>query len=111
MANGKKLFDGNVLRMVATSDTNVRDIVEFEAGVGVALTEGTAGNIISVDTVGVYEFDCETADEVAVGDMLYWNSTDKVVTIDSDSGNRPLAGYSWGTKPANESGTVGVKIG
>ena len=111
MANGKKLYDGNVISMVATVATDVRDIVVFGDSVGIALTSGATGEKISVDTVGVYEFDGATADEISVGTVLYWDATNKVVTTDADSGANIRAGVSWGVKASGVAGTVGVKIG
>ena len=107
----KKLYDGFVLIMVALVATAVRDVVVFEDSVGIAQTAGEAGENISVDTVGVYEFPAATADVIAVGDVLYWDATAGVVTIDSATGANVKAGISWGTKAASTAGLVGVKIG
>ena len=107
----EKLYNGFVLIMVALADTLVRDVVVFGDSVGIAQTAGKTGEKISVDTVGVYDFVAENADAIAVGDVLYWKAADKEVTTDPDSGNNIRVGVSWGTKPANTDGNVGVKIG
>lgn len=107
----KKLYDGFVLIMVALVNTAVRDVVIFGDSIGIAQTDGLAGENISVDTVGVYEFPAANADAIAVGDVLYWDDTNKVVTTSSNTGANVRAGVSWGTKAATTDGTVGVKIG
>ncbi|MEA1919144.1 MAG: DUF2190 family protein [Campylobacterota bacterium] len=106
-----KLFDGNVLIMIALAVTAVRDVVVFADSVGVAQTAGAIGDNISVDTVGVYEFPAQNADTIAVGTVLYWDVADGKVTTDSDSGTNIRAGVSWGVKAGATDGNVGVKIG
>lgn len=107
----KKLYDGFVLIMVALVATAVRDVVVFEDSVGIAQTAGGVGESISVDTVGVYEFPAAIADVIEVGEVLYWDAANGVVTIDSASGANGKAGVSWGVKAASVAGNVGVKIG
>jgi len=102
----KKLFDGNVLIMTALATTAVRDVVEFGASIGIAQTAGAIGEEISVDTVGVYEFDGLNADSIVVGDVLYWDGT-YVTTTDS---GQP-AGTAWSAKAGTSDGKVAVKIG
>ncbi len=104
-----KLYDGFVLIMVALVTTLVRDVVVFSDSIGIAQTVGEVGENISVDTVGVYDFPAANADVIAVGDVLYWDNTNKEVTTVSTSNTR--AGVSWGTKAAATDGNVGVKIG
>jgi len=105
----KKVYDGFVLMMVATVATAVRDVVVFENSIGVALTEGDIGDDISVDTVGVYEGTGATADTFAVGDVVYWDNTNKEFTTDPTS--HTLAGTCWSAKAGAVDGTVQVKIG
>ena len=110
MAN-RKVFDGNVVTMIATSDVKVRDVVVFEDSIGIAQVEGKADDSITVDTVGVYEMDCVDADEVAVGNILYYKTSAKKVTVDSNSGANVRAGVAWSVKASGTAGTVDVKIG
>ena len=105
----KKLFDGNVLTMVALVLTAVRDVVVFEGSVGIAQTEGEIGELISVDTVGVYEFPVANADAVDVGTLMYWDATASLATIVATANT--LIGESWGTKAGTTDGFVGIKIG
>lgn len=104
-----KLYDGYVLIMVALLDTLVRDVVEFDGSIGIAQTAGLAGESISVDTVGVYEFTATNADLIAVGTPMYWDDTAKEATIVATD-MTPM-GVSWGTKAATTDGTIAVKIG
>lgn len=107
----RKVFDGFVLIMVALVATAVGDIVVFGDSVGVALTEGAIGENISVDTVGVYELPVADADAVAVGDVLYYDETNKVFTTDSNSGANVRGGIAWSTKAGGVAGSVDIKIG
>jgi len=114
----RKVFDGFVLIMAATFDTEVGDIVEFENSIGIAQTSGNTGEKISVDTVGVYQILCNGSDTVNVGSELYYNSTDEEVTTASDSvgdgtGTKyPRAGIAWSIPVFNgEDHIVDVKIG
>ena len=102
-----KLYDGNVLIMVALADQVVGDVVEFGESVGIVQTEGLTGASISVDTVGVYEFDGANADAIAVGDVLYFDGT-YVTTTSTDN---TLCGVAWSTKAGTTDGVVEVKIG
>lgn len=105
----KKLYDGFVLTMLALADTLVRQVIVFEGSVGIALTAGLTGELISVDTVGVYEFPVTQANTVIVGTVLYWDDTAKEATTES-SGNT-LIGTSWGIKAGGVVDSVGIKIG
>lgn len=102
-----KLFDGFVLIMVALVTTAVRDVVIFENTIGIAQTAGAIGENISVDTVGVYEFDGANADVIAVGDVLYWDGTYMTTTATDND----LAGIAWSPKAGTTDGVVAVKIG
>jgi len=113
----KKLFDGFVLLMVALVDTLVGNIVVFENSIGIAQTEGIIGEDISVDTVGVYELASADADLIGIGDTLYYDEANGLITIVTDtvgdgSGTLyPVAGTAWSTKGAGEVLAVAVKIG
>jgi len=108
-----KVYDGFVLMMVALVDTLVRDVVVFGvaggtgSSIGIAQTAGLTGETISVEVVGVYEFTCATADDVSVGEDLYWDGTELTV-VDTDN---HFAGKAWSTKAGAVAGTVQVKIG
>lgn len=111
-----KVFDGNVLLMVALGDTDVRDVVVFgeastatvvNGSIGIAQVAGLTGENISVDLVGVYEYTCATADTVAVGDNLFWDGTELTTVQDTNT----FAGKAWSAKAGAEAGTAQVKIG
>ena len=107
----KKVFDGFVLIMVALVTTAVGDVIVFGDSIGIAQTKGEIGDKISVDTVGVYEFTATTADAISVGDVLYWDASNKEVTTNSNSNANIRAGVSWSDKAGAVAGTVYVKIG
>jgi len=102
-----KKFDGNVLTMVATADVATGDIIEFAGSVGFVVEGGSNGDLISVDTVGVWEMPIADATDVAVGDAIYFDGTNATI-VDTDT----PAGVSW-SKKANGDGTtvINVKIG
>lgn len=113
----RKVYDGFVLIMVALVDTLVGSVVEFENSIGIAQTSGLAGEKFSVDTVGVYELPSADADVIEVGNVLYYDSTNGVVTVETDTvgdGTGTLytkAGISWSAKAGGAVSTVDVKIG
>ena len=104
----KKLYDGFVLIMIALVTTGVRDVVEFENSIGIAQVAGAIGDEISVDTVGVYEFDGKDSEAFAVGDVVYWDDANSEITLVSTA--MTLAGVCWSVKTAI-AGKVEVKIG
>lgn len=106
-----KVYEGHVLIMDALAQTEVGDVIVFEDSIGVAQTSGAVGEPISVDTVGVYAFNGANADAIKVGDILYWDETNKVVTINSNTNANTRAGISWSVKASNTDGIVNVKIG
>jgi len=106
----RKLYDGNVLTMTATAIAVTGDVIEFENNVGVVITAGVIGDTISVDTVGVYEFDATDADSFDVGTVCYWDSaTKKATTVSTDNA---LLGTAWSVKAGGSADdVVEVKIG
>ena len=104
-----KIYDGYILTMTATVNTKVRDVVVFEESIGIAQTEGKSGELISVDTVGVYEFPSDTTETVKVGDVLYWDADNSVVTIDATDNTK--CGVAWSPKTAGVESMLLVKIG
>lgn len=108
-----KKFNGEVLLMTALVATAVGDVVVFGGtgaglgSVGIAQVAGEVGDEISVDTVGVYEFDGLNADAIAVGDKLYFDGNYATTTA---TGNTYI-GESWSVKAGTTDGVVNVKIG
>jgi len=105
----KKVYDGFVLIMVALVAVAVGDVVVFADSIGIAQTSGEVGEKISVDTVGVYNIPVKTDDAVAVGDVLYWDNTNKYLTVTATDNTK--AGTAWSTKEASVAGSVDIKIG
>jgi len=103
-----KRFEGNVMIIPAPTDTEFRGVVEFgTTNVGIAQTAGLAGEDISVELVGVYEFPADTTDAFAIGDTAKWDAG--TGTIKSDGAT--TAGLILSSKAGGEVGTVLVKIG
>jgi predicted RecA/RadA family phage recombinase len=103
-----KRYDGNVVIIPAPADTAVRDVIEFGTNyVGVAQTAGKAGEDISVELVGVYEFPADTTEAFAVGDVAKWDSASGTMI----STGATTAGLILSAKAGGVAGTILVKIG
>lgn len=100
---------GETVTVTATENIAYGDVVAFATRIGVALENIPIGASGTVGIAGVYEIQAKASDKVAVGDAVYWNKTNKEITITSD-GNTP-AGIAVNDKAAAIAGVVEVKIG
>lgn len=93
---------GEVFDWPATAATSSGDLVVMADTVGVALTDGEAGDVISVRVQGVFELP-KAAGAIAQGARVYWNGS--AIAASGDT----LAGVAY---TAAESGddTVQVKL-
>jgi len=75
---------------------------------GVAAFDAAQGEPVEVATEGVFTLPKVAADNIAAGDLLYWNGT--ACTKTAGTGSKPLVGVA--TKPAAANATtVIVKLG
>jgi len=94
-----------------SENVEVGDILQYGSDlVAVAGTSGLAGETITV-YVGdvVVEAVAATDKEIKVGDKLYWDHVNRVLTIDANDGNGTdynPAGHAVTGKAANVAGTV-----
>jgi len=96
-----------------SENVEVGDILQYGKDlVAVAGTSGLAGETITV-YVGnvVVEAVAATDKEIKVGDKLYWDHINRVLTTDADDGGDPAtkynpAGHAVTDKAANVAGTV-----
>lgn len=101
--------DGKKIDHTLTGAVDVGDVVALGLGmIGVASTSGLTGEVIALETEGVYEINATTADVVAEGDLLYFNTTGRELTTTATSNVR--AGRALSAKAATVAGTVYVKI-
>ncbi len=92
-----------------TADVSVGDVVPLGTGmIGVATVSGLAGETIAVGVENVYEIAAAAADAIAVGDLLYFDATNRVLTKTASGNVR--AGRAVSAKAGSASGTVLIKI-
>ena len=94
---------------VLDENVEVGDIIKFGSEmVAIAGTSGLAGETITVYISGVVaQGPAKTEDEIKVGDMLFWNADDRVLTTDNggDTPNNP-AGHAITVKAQDVAGVV-----
>lgn len=101
-------YDGKVIPFYCTSDVIVGDVVPLGVNmVGIAVNSGLTGEKISLELEKVWTIKAKDADAIAVGDVVYWDDTLQVITIDNTDTVR--AGTAISSKGAT-AGTIDVKI-
>jgi predicted RecA/RadA family phage recombinase len=107
----QKFYDGAVLTTVATADTNVGDVIPFVDTIGIAQTTSKVGEILTIDTEGVYSFPCEDSTDFAIGTRVTFDMANKIITDDPVDGTHVNAGTIWESySAASGGGNVLVKI-
>lgn len=77
---------------------------------GIAAGDAAIGEDLDLVTVGVFTMPKVSTDVLAVGDLVYWDAANSLVTASEAAGANELIGLAV-TAAANPSGTVNVKIG
>ena len=108
MAKAIFVQKGNNIDYTPNSAVEYMEIIPLEDCVGVALEAIAANETGTVTLTGVFEFPAATGTAVKVGEKVYWDSTNSVITTTA-SGNT-LAGYAISAK-ASADATVKVRIG
>ncbi len=85
-------------------------LVVIGALIGVASTTQAAGANVEIATSGIYELPKVAADDVAVGDKLYWDAAQSKLTKTAGTGSKPLAGVAVKAAGAGAA-TVYCKLG
>ena len=107
----KKYYDGGVLTATATADVATGDIVSFEDTIGVVQQGGKVGELITIDTEGVYRVACKTATDFTLGQRVAFNAANKIITDAAPAAGIVNAGTIWEEyKAASGDGFVYVKI-
>ena len=76
---------------------------------GIAAGDAAIGEALDLVTVGVFTMPKVSTDVLAVGDMVYWDAANSLVTADDASGANELIGLAV-TAAGNPSGTVNVRL-
>ena len=71
---------GNTIPLTAPYDVVGGDGLLVGSIFGVAAHPATTGNEVETGLVGVYEITALGTDDIAVGDRLYWDNTNKRLT-------------------------------
>ena len=98
--------DGTRMRYTAAADIASGAMVKVGSRVGVATADIANGDTGELAMEGVYEIKKKTADNLTQGLPVYWDDTNKEITLTS-SGNT-LAGYTCNTNAG--AGNIYVKI-
>ena len=100
--------EGKTITVTAPAAVTSGQYVVVGAIRGVAAFDAAQGEPVELATEGVFTLPKVAADNIAAGDLLYWNGT--ACTKTAGSGSRPLVGVA--IKPAgNGVATVNVKLG
>lgn len=104
-----EIQQGVVIDYTLSGTVDVGDVVPLGTGmVGIAKTSGLAGEIIALDIEKVFEINAATADAIAIGDVVYFDATNRVIT--TVSAGMVRAGRAVSAKGATVAGVVSVKI-
>jgi predicted RecA/RadA family phage recombinase len=68
--------------------------------IGVASTTQAAGVNVEIATTGVFDLPAKPTDDVALGDLLYWDAANSYLTKTAGTGSKPLVGVAVSAKAA-----------
>ena len=101
-------YDGRVIPYTCTKEVTVGDVIPLGVSmIGIAVNSGLIGEEISVELEKVWTIKAKTADVIAVGDVVYWDDTEKEIT--KEATDNTYAGRAMSSK-ASVAGTVEVKL-
>ncbi len=102
---------GNTVTVTAPSGgVSSGDIVVVGGLIGVAAFDAVEGAEVEISTVGVYALPAAAADDIGVGDLLYYDAAGPSLTKTAGSGSKPLAGVAVSAAGAGVT-TVRCKLG
>lgn len=101
---------GNTITVTAPANVKSGDFVEVGAIRGVAAYDAADGEPVEVVTEGVFTLPKKTADEVAPGDLLYWDASNGYLTLTAGTNGKPLVGVAV-RAAGNGATAVDVKLG
>ena len=88
----QEMRNGRTMDYTCTAAVAKDDVIVVGAVVGIAASAGEIDEVITLDTVGVYELKANTA-AITQGAAVYWDATNKEVTTTA-TGNT-LMGHAW----------------
>lgn len=99
-----KISDGKTQNFTAGAAYVAGDVFVFKTSatvghIGVVVTDVANGAEGVAEIEGVFELPAKAADTPAIGDLLYWDATNKELTTTST--NNTLAGKAWTAKAAD----------
>lgn len=101
-------YDGRVIPYTCTKEVTVGDVIPLGVSmIGIAVNSALPGEEISVELEKVWTIKAKTADVIAVGDVVYWDDTEKEIT--KEATDNIYAGRAMSSKAA-VAGTVEVKL-
>lgn len=98
---------GDTIDVTAAAAIKSGDGVIVGSIFGIANVDAAIGDTYALDTVGVFNLPKVNALAIAVGDAVYWDSANKVVT--KTAGGNTKIGVAV-TAAANPSATVNVRL-
>ena len=98
---------GDNINFTAADAVGYMDVVPLEDKVGVALENIPAGGTGTVTLTGAYIFPAATGAAIKVGQKVYWDGTNSVIT--GTATNNTFAGYAI-TAKASAGDAVTVRL-
>lgn len=102
--------EGKTLAVTAPAAVTSGQYVVVGAIRGVAASDAASGESLEVVTEGVFTMPKVTADDIAAGDLVYWDATAGKVTKTAGTGSKPLVGVAV-RAAGNGVASVDVKLG
>jgi len=101
--------NGSILDITLSSDVNVGDIVPLGSSmVSIACSSGLTGEVIAVETEKVWTINAKTADAIEIGDVLYFDDSNRELTVTATSNIK--AGIAVSSKSTATAGTIDIKL-
>ena len=108
MAKAVYVQKGDNIDFTAAEAVGYMDVVPLEDKVGVAMQDIPAGGTGTVALTGAYAFPAATGAAIKVGQKVYWDGTNGVIT--GTATNNTFAGYAI-TAKASAGAAVTVRLG
>lgn len=108
MAKAVFVQNGDNIDVTVTDAVEYMDVVPLEDRVGVAMQDIPASGTGTVTLTGTYSLPAATGAAIKVGQKVYWDSTNSVIT--DTATNNTFAGYAI-TAKASAGTAVTVRLG
>lgn len=80
-----QVFETGPISVVAPAAIQVGEVLTAGQLVGVALTDAAAGGDVTISIRGICELPLKSGDNPTLGAKMYWNSTNKYLTVTKGS--------------------------